>query len=347
MASFVVFLSSFSGLVSMVLYLTGIFLPQHSVSIYTLLLARLLRIQSYLLWAEVPDDTRTFCKIMQATIHAPVPLCKSMEGQHMWTDLQEKVCAPLFQRFWPRLCDITSDAYAFGMILALILAVHIVVQLVSTALILKNCSIKGDKQMRKLGILLLSAGCAAVFGGILAYYVAVLSELDTLIPMVNSINPISLVLSSSKGIGLSTGFICLIVGLLLNMVQIFLALQWRPESDDAQYAELTAAIAKGTGYHAAEQGESMKAMADMSADSEWNAGQAQPYYGSPDAEQQPMDPISGMPPGGMPGMLPMGMQPMSQMPGQMPGPMTGQMQTMDSMNTQGAYDGGPQAPAQM
>lgn len=222
---------------SAVILMTGLSLPMHTVSFFTLYGVRVARMWTHMSSVKVETKDMDFCQALKRIVpEENLSWCYHFDSVSDLQDLQQRFCSPVLTTLWPNFCTGLQHAYGIGMLVLIALVLNILFQITAMYLLLDYGWRKANPKYRKASMAVLVAGFLGLCLSLALYGLLVLTNLST-IKSAGVGHMMSAVLSVSKGTGVSSGYIVLWLGLLFQLVAILLYSNVKTETGEDTYID--------------------------------------------------------------------------------------------------------------
>jgi len=223
---------------SMFMLVLGLFMPQHTLSFFTLYGVRVARMWTYMGSVQMESSSNDFCRALRQVVSEEnLNWCDGLDAMTDIQDVQHRFCSPVFERVWPSFCQGLSSAYAFGMGMILVVVLNLGLQGIAIFLLVDYGNRKANPRYRKASMLALAVGLCMVVMMLTYYGFQVLTNLSSVQSASGVSSVFSAVLSVSKGTGVSAGYLMLWTGALFQFVALCLYSQAKTTSQEHFYQE--------------------------------------------------------------------------------------------------------------
>jgi len=223
---------------SSILMLTALMMPQHTLSFFSLYGVRVARMWIYTMSVQTESSGNDFCRALRTMVSDDrLGWCDNLDTMTDIQDVQQRFCSQAFNHIWPSFCNGLSQGYALGTMVVMIIVLNLGLQAAAIYLLLDYAGRKANPKYRRASMIALSVGLSMLMLTLLYYGVEVLQNLDS----VQSAGPLSsvfsAVLSTSKGTGVSRGYMMLWVAALFQIVALVLYSQVQWDKEESKYRE--------------------------------------------------------------------------------------------------------------
>lgn len=200
-----------AGTVGMLMSLVGLWLPMHTVAFFTAHVIRVFVMQTYLRVIVVDKESSDFDAAMGQMDRESWK--DKMDGEVSIQDVAHRFCARGVQTVFPDLCAGLTNAHYLGLAVLFIFSFNLAAEALAFAQYYDYVANRPKKDRRTGAFVLLISGGTLCMVALVTYGFGVLMYIDNMQPMGFAV----LAFSPAQGTGISSGFIFLCFGALLQV----------------------------------------------------------------------------------------------------------------------------------
>lgn len=213
----------------------GMVLPFHRLSFYTgppgyhaLLLLRMI---TYVVTCDADTGSSDICTVLNIAKDQAPALCKTPDpGTASLYEVADRFCAPGVQRVLPNACTGLSFAWGFGITITILFFLNLILQVLAVFLTWEYLHKRPKKKYRKVAMILLYSGSAALLVFLLLYGILVFLNLNNIMPK----QGMQALVSAGRAPGPGVGYILVCVS---QLVQVAAAVMYQTKTSDEKNFE--------------------------------------------------------------------------------------------------------------
>lgn len=203
------------------IFLLGLWVPQHTISFFSLYGVRVARMWTYIASVKFETSGNDFCAVLQKMSKGKtLSWCDNLDTMTDLQEFQQRMCSPVFAAIWPSFCDGLQWAYAIGALLTIAVLTNLIMQVASMYLLMDYGRRKANPAYRKAALILLASGLVFMMIVLALYAFLALVSMSDIQSSKGQV--FSMLLSASQGTGFSHGYVLLWLGVLFQLVAVWL-----------------------------------------------------------------------------------------------------------------------------